>query len=187
MTKAQHPLAPAAFTAGYLLTWAAAGVVAWTIALATSRLTGDALAWENAGRTLAAATIIIAAVYELTPLKDVCLGKCRSPLGFLLGSWRAGLLGGLRMGARNGAWCVGCCWALMATLFALGVMSIPWMAIVAALIAVEKTLPWRRSATYGTAAVLLVLGVLILASPSTIPWLTVPGGQPMPMMTPDGP
>ena len=75
----------------------------------------------------------------------------------------------------------------MASLFALGVMSIPWMAIVAALIAVEKTLPWRRSATYGTAAVLLVLGVLILASPSAIPWLTVPGGQPMPMMTPDGP
>ncbi len=66
--------------------------------------------------------------YELTPLKDVCLGKCRSPLGFLLGSWRAGRLGALRMGAKNGAWCVGCCWALMASLFALGVMSIAWMA-----------------------------------------------------------
>jgi predicted metal-binding membrane protein len=186
MTKARLPLAPAAFTAGYLLTWAAAGIAAWTIALAASRLTGDALAWENAGRTLAGATIIVAAIYELTPLKDVCLGKCRSPLGFLLGSWRDGLLGGLRMGAKNGAWCVGCCWALMASLFALGVMSIPWMALVAGLIAIEKTLPWRRIATYGTAVVLLALGVLILASPHAVPWLTLPGEQPMPMMSSDG-
>jgi predicted metal-binding membrane protein len=187
MTKTRLPLAPATFTAGYLLTWAAAGVAAWTIALAISRVTGDFLAWDNAGRTLAGTTVIIAAVYELTPLKDVCLGKCRSPLGFLLGSWRDGLFGGLRMGAKNGAWCVGCCWALMASLFALGVMSITWMAFVAGLIAIEKTLPWRRTATYGTAALLLVLGVLILASPQVIPWLTVPSEQPMPMMTSGGP
>jgi predicted metal-binding membrane protein len=184
MTKARLPLAPAAFTAGYLLTWAAAGVAAWTIALGTSRSAGDVLAWGNAGRWLAGATVIIAAIYELTPLKDVCLGKCRSPLGFLLGSWRDGLLGGLRMGAKNGAWCVGCCWALMASLFALGVMSITWMAFVAGLIAIEKTLPWRRTATYATAALLLVLGVLILAAPHAIPWLTAPGDQPMQMMTP---
>jgi predicted metal-binding membrane protein len=78
------------------------------------------------------------------------------------------------MGAKHGAWCVGCCWALMASLFALGVMSLVWMAFVAALIAVEKTVPWRRAATFGTAAVLVVLGVLVLASPSTVPGLTVP-------------
>lgn len=186
MTRARLPLAPAAFTAGYLLTWAAAGVAAWVIALGAGLLAGDVLAWDNAGRTLAGATVIVAAVYELTPLKDVCLGKCRSPLGFLLGSWRDGLVGGLRMGAKNGAWCVGCCWALMASLFALGVMSIIWMALVAGLIAIEKTLPWRRAATYGTAAVLLVLGVLILTSPQAIPWLTVPSMQPMQMMTSDG-
>jgi predicted metal-binding membrane protein len=185
MTKARLPLAPAAFTTGYLLTWAGAGVAAWIIALGISRLTGDGLAWENAGRTLAGVTIIVAAVYELTPLKDVCLGKCRSPLGFLLGAWRDGVLGGLRMGAKNGAWCVGCCWALMASLFALGVMSIPWMAIVAGIIAIEKTLPWRRAATYATTAVLVALGVLVLAFPTAIPWLTVPGDQPMSMMTPD--
>ena len=187
MTKTRLPLAPAAFTAGYLLTWAAAGIAAWTIALVASRMAGDVLAWDNAGRTIAGATVIVAAVYELTPLKDVCLGKCRSPLGFLLGSWRDGLRGGLRMGAKNGAWCVGCCWALMASLFALGVMSVIWMAFVAGLIAIEKTLPWRRTATYGTAALLLMLGVLILASPQAIPWLTVPGEQTMQMMTSDGP
>jgi predicted metal-binding membrane protein len=186
MTKTRLPLAPAAFTAGYLLTWAAAGVAAWTIAMGISQLTRDALAWGNAGRWVAGATVIVAAVYELTPLKDVCLGKCRSPLGFLMGSWRDGSLGGLRMGAKNGAWCVGCCWALMAALFALGVMSITWMAFVAGLIAIEKTLPWRRLATYATATVLLVLGVLILAFPHAIPWLTLPDDQPMPMMTSDG-
>jgi predicted metal-binding membrane protein len=186
MTKTRLPLAPAAFTAGYLLTWAVAGIAAWTIALGISQLAGDALAWGNAGRWLAGATVVVASVYELTPLKDVCLGKCRSPLGFLLGSWRDGLRGGLRMGAKNGAWCVGCCWALMASLFALGVMSIIWMALVAGLIAIEKTLPWRRVATYGTAAILLVLGVLILTAPHTVPWLTVPGEQPMQMMTSDG-
>ena len=183
MTKTRLPLAPAAFTAGYLLTWAGAGVVAWTIAIGTSRLTGDALAWDNAGRAVAGGTVILAAVYELTPLKDVCLGQCRSPLGVLLGSWRDGLLGGLRMGAKNGAWCVGCCWALMAALFALGVMSITWMAFVAGLIAIEKTVPWRRVATYGTTIVLVVLGVLMLVAPQALPGLTVPGQNPMPSMS----
>ena len=105
------------------------------------RFAGDVLAWDRAGRWVAGATLVVAAVYELTPLKDVCLGKCRSPLGFLLGSWRDGRSGALRMGAKNGAWCVGCCWALMASLFALGVMSITWMAVVAGLIALEKTVP----------------------------------------------
>jgi predicted metal-binding membrane protein len=127
---------------------------------------------------------VLAAGYELTPLKDVCLGKCRSPLGFLLGSWREGWSGALQMGAKNGAWCVGCCWALMASLFALGVMSLLWTAVVAGLIAVEKTLPWRRAATVGTTAVLLVLGVLVLAAPDALPGLTLPAGDPMTPMAP---
>jgi predicted metal-binding membrane protein len=138
-------------------------------------------------RGLAGATLVLAAVYELTPLKNACLGKCRSPLGFLLGSWRDGWSGALRMGVRNGAWCVGCCWALMASLFALGVMSVTWMAVVAGLIAAEKFLPWRRTATYGTATILLALGVLVVAAPSALPGLTVPGhDQPMHEMAPMG-
>ncbi|MCU1675775.1 MAG: Protein of unknown function transrane, metal-binding protein [Frankiales bacterium] len=163
------------FAGGYLLTWAAAGLLAFVLGDAVGRLPGDVLAWDHAGRALAGGTLVVAAAYELTPLKDFCLGKCRSPLGFLLGSWRDGWSGALRMGAKNGAWCVGCCWALMASLFALGIMSVPWMAVVAVLIAVEKTLPWRRVATYGTAAVLLTLGVLLLVAPQAIPALTVPG------------
>jgi predicted metal-binding membrane protein len=127
-------------------------------------------------------TLLVAAAYELTPLKDVCLGKCRSPLGFLLGAWREGPRGALQMGAKHGAWCVGCCWVLMASLFALGVMSVFWMVVVAVLIAVEKTLPWRRAATYGTAAILLVLGVLVLAAPDVVPALTIPGAGSMDQM-----
>jgi predicted metal-binding membrane protein len=97
----------------------------------------------------------------------------------LLGSWRSGRSGALQMGARHGAWCIGCCWALMASLFALGVMSVLWMAVVAGLIAFEKLIPFRRAATYGTAAILFVLGVLLIASPDTIPALTIPGNGPM--------
>jgi predicted metal-binding membrane protein len=135
------------------------------------------LSWDRAGRWVAAATLLAAAVYELTPLKDVCLGRCRSPFGLLLGTWRDGRSGALHMGMKNGAWCVGCCWALMASFFALGIMSVVWMAVVAGLIAIEMTLPWRRVALCGTTAVLLVLGVLLLAAPDAVPGLTIPGGE----------
>ena len=175
-------LLPAAFTSGYLSTWAAAGAVAFLIALAMTHVAQD-LAWTDGGQTFAGATLLIAAAYELTPVKDVCLGKCRSPLGTLLGSWRAGWGGAFRMGLGNGAWCVGCCWALMASLFALGVMSVTWMAVIAGLIAAEKTIPWRRVATYGTTVVLVVLGVLVLFAPDALPGLTVPGQGPMPSMS----
>jgi predicted metal-binding membrane protein len=182
MTRERSPLSPLLFTAGYLATWAAVGALAFAIALTGRSIAGDVLAWDRAGRWIAGATLIAAAAYELTPLKDVCLGKCRSPLGYLLGSWRGGRAGALRMGAGTGAWCVGCCWALMASLFALGLMSIAWMAFIAALIAAEKLLPWRRVATYGTAAILLTLGVLLLVVPDAIPALTIPEGDAMPQM-----
>jgi predicted metal-binding membrane protein len=103
-------------------------------------------------------------------------------LGFLLGSWRDGLPGALRMGASHGAWCVGCCWALMAALFALGVMSVAGMAFVAALIAAEKLIPSQRVATAAVAGILLTLGVVLLAAPGAIPGFTVPGGGDMPNM-----
>jgi predicted metal-binding membrane protein len=181
LTKSRSLARPFAFTAGYLLVWSAVGALAFVVAIVGSRLFGDVLAWDRAGQWVAGGTLIVAAVYELTPLKDVCLGKCRSPLGFLLGAWRDGLTGALQMGARHGAWCVGCCWALMASLFALGVMSLAWMAFIAGVIAVEKLLPWRRAATWGTAAVLFALGVLLLVAPDAIPGLTIPGGMMDPM------
>ena len=166
-------LAPLRFTASYVVVWGIAGFAAYA-----------AYRGIHAG---GAAVVLAAAAYELTPLKDVCLGKCRSPLGFLLGSWRDGAPGGLQMGIKHGAWCIGCCWALMASLFALGVMSIVWMAFVAGVIAVEKLVPWPRAATYGTAVVLLVIGVLMLAAPGTIPALTIPGSGTTSQMNQMGP
>jgi predicted metal-binding membrane protein len=177
MTRNRSLLLPIVFTGGYLVIWAAAGAVAFALVTGVGRISNDWLAWDRAGRPVAGTILILAALYELTPLKDVCLGKCRSPLGFLLGSWREGRSGALQMGIKNGAWCVGCCWALMASLFALGIMSVAWMVVVAGLITIEKTIPWRRVATYGTALMLLSLGVLLLAVPSAIPLLTIPHGS----------
>ena len=179
MTESRSPVAPLIFTSGYLLAWTAVGVLAFAVATVGGWIGGDVLAWDRAGRWFAGGTLLVAAIYELTPLKDVCLGKCRSPLGFLLGAWRSGRWGALQMGVRHGAWCIGCCWALMASLFALGVMSIVWMAVIAGLIAFEKLIPSRRVATYGTAAILLVLALLVLAAPDSIPALTIPGSDSM--------
>jgi len=97
MTQERAPLSPLLFTAGYLVVWTAVGALAFALAW----VAGDALAWDEAGRWVAGGTLVVAAVYELTPLKDVCLGKCRSPLGFLLGAWRDGRAGALRMGAST--------------------------------------------------------------------------------------
>ncbi len=176
ITRERSRLSPLLFVGGYLATWTASGAAVFAVALAGREVAGDVLAWDRAGRWAAGATLVLAAAYELTPLKDVCLGKCRSPLGFVLGSWRDGRRGAARMGAEHGAWCVGCCWGLMASLFALGIMSLVWMAFVSGLIAVEKTIPWRRVATYGTAVVLLALGLLLLVAPAAVPSLTIPGG-----------
>lgn len=182
LSRVRSRLAPLLFTGGYLLTWGGAGFLAFAIAVAGRQIAGDVFAWGHAGRWLAGSTLLVAAVYELTPLKNACLGKCRSPLGFLLGAWRDGGLGAVEMGVKHGAWCVGCCWALMASLFALGIMSVTWMAFVGALIAAEKTLPWHRVATYGTAGILFVLGLLLLTAPAAVPALTIPAHSAMPQM-----
>jgi predicted metal-binding membrane protein len=183
MARRESRGAPLVFVAGYLATWTAAGLIAYGVFELGRALLGGELAWDSGGRWLAGAVLLVAAAYELTPLKDICISKCRSPLGFLLGAWRDGLPGAFGMGARHGAWCVACCWALMAALFALGVMSLAWMAFIAALIALEKTLPWDRPVIYGTAAILFVLGVAVLVAPEAVPGLTIPatdGGMMMP-------
>jgi predicted metal-binding membrane protein len=151
----------AAFVAGYLLAWTAFGIVAYALFELLRSLDVDALSWGRDGRYLAAAVIALAALYQLTPVKDVCLAKCRSPVAFVVGSWRDGRVGAVRMGVEQGAWCVGCCWALMATLFALGLMSIGWMAAIGGVIAVEKLLPWQRLANRGVALLLVLLALLV--------------------------
>jgi predicted metal-binding membrane protein len=162
------------FVAGYLLTWAAAGLVGYALFTLGKAITGDIFSWDNGGPFLAGGIIVGAAVYQLTPLKDTCLRHCRSPFMFLMEHWKPGRIGALRVGLVHGAWCVGCCWALMAALFALGVMSIGWMALIAALIAAEKLLPWRAIARRGIALLLLVLGLAVAITPASVPGLTLP-------------
>jgi predicted metal-binding membrane protein len=116
-----------------------------------------------------------AALYEFTPLKEACLGRCRSPLGFLVGSWRDGSRGAFRMGLNHGGWCLGCCWLLMVALFALGAMSLIWMIVITVLIGVEKLVASRALGTAAVAAVLAVLAVGVAASPGDVPGLTIPG------------
>jgi predicted metal-binding membrane protein len=176
MTRRRDLVRPLLFSTGYLLVWALAGVVAYGVYKSGRSLFATDLRWNAGGRWLAGAVLAVAALYELTPLKEVCLQKCRTPVGFLLGTWRDGRRGALAMGTRHAAWCVGCCWALMGALFALGVMSVAWMAFVAALITLEKILPWRRVATWGTAAVLVVLAVMLLSAPHSVPAFVVPSG-----------
>jgi predicted metal-binding membrane protein len=174
MTRRRGLGRPLLFTSGYLLVWGAAGVAAYGLfELGRSLLEVD-LAWHAGGRWLVGGILALAAIYELTPLKDVCLAKCRSPLGFLLGKWRDGPRGALEMGARHAAWCIGCCWALMAALFALGVMSVGWMAFVAALIAIERLAPWKSAANRAIAVTLVVLGLAVVIVPEQVPGLTVP-------------
>lgn len=163
------------FVAGYLLSWTVAGVAAYAAFVGVRSLSIGALNWGHGGRYFAGAVLIAAAAYQLTPAKNACLRRCRGPLDFVLEHWREGRLGALRMGAIHGAWCVGCCWMLMAALFALGLMSITWMVLIAAVIAAEKLLPAPAATNLVIAAGLAALGLAMMGSPSRIPGLVLPG------------
>ena len=163
-----------AFVAGYILTWTAFGVAAYAAFGVFQGFDVEAFSWDEGGSYLAGGVILAAAVYQLTPLKDACLSRCRGPLDFLTERWRDGLGGALLLGIEHGAWCVGCSWALMAALFALGVMSIAWMVLIATLIAIEKLLPWKRTANRGIAILLAVLGFAVAFAPGSVPGLTLP-------------
>jgi predicted metal-binding membrane protein len=173
--KAVESGTTALFVGGYLLTWAAAGLIGYAIIEGGRALDPGFLSWDSGGPYVAGAVIVAAGIYQLTPLKDACLRRCRSPMMFLLTAWRPGRIGALRMGVEHGGWCVGCCWGLMAALFALGVMSIGWMVFVAALIATEKLLPWKAVANRSVALMLVVLGLGVAFASQDVPGLTLPG------------
>ncbi len=134
----QSTAAVIAFAAGYLAVWAAFSVAATLVqaALQHAMLVSSSLATTST--RLGAALLALAGVYQLTPLKHACLTRCRSPLGFILSRWRDGAGGALAMGARHGAYCLGCCWALMALLFVGGVMNLAWVAVLAVFVLLEK-------------------------------------------------
>jgi predicted metal-binding membrane protein len=162
------------FACGYLLVWLGAGVVAYAAIQGVRALDLSWLAWDEGGRYVAGGVILGAALYELTPLKSRCLRHCRNP-ELLTERWRPGLPGALLMGLEQGGFCVGSSWTLMAALFALGVMNIAWMIVVAALVALEKLLPRAEVAIGATVLFVAVLGFAVALAPAQVPGLTIPG------------
>lgn len=160
------------FVAGYLLVWAAAGVLVHAIIEAGEAATGLAsLAQAEWGHWVLAATLIAAGLYQLTPLKRVCLSHCRSPFAFVAQHWRSGRGGALRMGLHHGLYCLGCCWALFAILVAAGTMSLAWMLLLTLIVFVEKALPVGRHFPVALGAALLAAGALVASGVVPLTWL----------------
>ena len=147
----------ALFTAIYLGLWALTGVPIYLGSVALGAVTPKALAYVSAG------VLIVAGIFQVSPLKQRCLRHCRSPLGFLFEHWREGWHGGLAMGWAHARYCLGCCWALMIVLAVAGAMGLPWVLLIAAIVAAEKLVPggvWIARLT-GVALVLLGLAVAV--------------------------
>jgi len=170
------------FVAGYLAVWTAYGLVAYGLYRLVHSLDLDFLSWDRQGPFVAGAAVALAGLYELTPLKEVCLKHCRTPLHFVLHGWRDGWSGALRMGAEHGAYCVGCCWGLMVILFALGVMSLFWMAMIGSLIFAQKVLPFGFRLVRPLALAFVAFGIWIAVAPGSVPGLTQPDSGSGPSM-----
>lgn len=142
--QARPRMAWAAFVGGYVAVWLAFSVL-MTLAqwgLLEARLVSPMM--EASSEWLSGALLVMAGLFQFTPLKQACLAKCRSPLSFLVAEWRKGLRGAWIMGVRHGLFCLGCCWLIMLLLFVLGIMNVLWIAVLAAFVLLEKTLPGTR-------------------------------------------
>jgi predicted metal-binding membrane protein len=162
------------FVGGYFLAWAGYGVAAYGVFRAITAIDVSFLAWDAGGPWIAGGAIAAAGVYQLTPLKRVCLRHCRTPLHFVLQGWKERWRGALRMGLSHGAYCVGCCWGLMLILFALGVMSLFWMVAVAAIIFAEKVTPFGARLSRVLAVAFVLFGIWVALAPASVPGLTQP-------------
>ena len=157
------------FVGAYLLVWTVFGAAAFAVASAGVEL-ADRSMWlmDNASR-IGGVMLIAAGIYQLSPLKRICLSKCRSPMSWLLNSWRDGRGGALRMGVEHGTYCLGCCWLLFVILFPLGMMNIAAMALITVLIFAEKSLPAARATAVGAAVILVAYGAIVIAKPDLLP------------------
>ena len=152
----------ALFALTYVVVWAGTGVPVYLAAVALQHVSARAAAYGVAGVLLAAGA------YQLSPLKQVCLRGCRSPLGFLLGRWRAGRMGSLALGWRHALYCAGCCWALMVVLVAAGAMGLPWVLLIAAVVAAEKMLPRGEWIARAVGGALVALGLAVALHPGLV-------------------
>ena len=155
-------LGTAVFYLGYILVWMAFSA---TAALAQGGLHAATLLspmMETTSPVLGGIILIAAGVFQFTPLKHACLSHCRTPLGFFMAEWREGKMGALVMGVRHGAFCVGCCWLIMALLFVAGVMNLFWIAVIAAYVLAEKLLPGGHKVSWGIGALMIGWGVWMI-------------------------
>lgn len=148
------------FAGGYLAVWTAFSLLATLLQLALERAALLTPTMRSAHAGLSAAILIAAGIYQWLPIKNACLLRCRNPLELFITRWRGGAAGTFRMGAAHGAYCVGCCWALMLVLFVAGVMNLAWVALIAAFVFVEKLLPAGRITARIAGATLVLAGVV---------------------------
>ena len=156
---AAHGVPVAGFTAVYLLVWAVSGIPVYLAHTVLMALSGRAFAYGIA------LILLAAGMYQLSPLKRACLRACRSPLGFLLGHWRADHRGGLALGWYHAVYCLGCCWALMLVLVGAGAMGLRWVLLVTAVVAAEKLLPAGEGIARATGVAFLLLGAAVILRP----------------------
>jgi predicted metal-binding membrane protein len=161
------------FVAGYLLVWTAVGALTWMLVQILSDAAGRLGAAERVtwGPLALGVILVGAGLYQLTPLKRLCLDHCRSPLAFVMSHWRDGRLGAVRMGLSHGAFCLGCCWALFAVLVAAGVMSLAWMLLLTLIVFAEKVLPGGQRASQVVGVAFLVLGLGVVSGVVDMPWV----------------
>ncbi len=166
------------FVSGYMVVWTLFGLLAYAVAIALQAWAQQSM-WlmDNAAR-IGGAILILAGLYQLSPLKRSCLSHCRTPLDFLLTAWREGYGGAFRMGLEHGLFCLGCCWMLFVILFPLGLMNIAAMAVITLLIFAEKSMSLGPRVAQLAAIVLIVYGILIVLMPHLLPMAMPP---PMPM------
>lgn len=157
------------FVAAYLVVWTLFGVLAYAVAVGVTSLAEDSMWLMNNAARLGGAVLVLAGLYQLSPLKNVCLSKCRSPLAFILNSWRDGYAGSFRMGLEHGVYCLGCCWLLFVILFPLGMMNVAAMALIMVLIFAEKSLPIGRQIGRAVAVVFIAYGALVVFVPAALP------------------
>jgi predicted metal-binding membrane protein len=170
----QPGISTALFALTYLAVWAAVGLPVYAATLAVGALAAGSMAAADALPYALALVLVAAGLYQLTPAKAVCLRACRSPVGFLMGHWRAGRAGSLRLGLAHAAYCVGCCWALMVVLVAAGAMGLAWVLLIAVAVAAEKLLPGGEWTARAIGVVLVALGLLVAVDPGLA--LTLRGG-----------
>lgn len=156
----------ALFALVYLMVWLLVGVPVYAAGLALMALAEASPAAAGLLPYGVAAVLVVAGLYQLSPLKRTCLHACRSPLSFLMARWRPGSLGALRTALAHAVYCVGCCWALMAVLVAAGAMGLHWVLLIAALVFAEKVLPAGETTARIGGAALILLGVLVMAQPT---------------------